>query len=89
VSIGATTCDVLLCSKCHTQIAKQQWPSWAADIGLTPDKNPAVLASLRPDELRAISLICPFLKVVILPGGQFGEESGVVNFPFPVPKNHP
>jgi len=40
----------------------------AADIGLTPNNNPAVLASLTPDELRAISLICPFLKVVMLPG---------------------
>jgi len=71
-----------------TQVAKQQWPFWAADIGLTPDNNPAVFASLTPDELRAISLICPFLKVVILPGRQFGEV-GVIHFPFPVPEIHP
>jgi len=51
VSIGGTTCDVLLCSKCRTQIAIQQWPSGAANIGLTPDNNPAVLASLTPYEL--------------------------------------
>ena len=56
VFTGATTCDAVLCSKCHTQIAKQQWPSWEADNGLTPDNIPAVLASLTPDELRTTSL---------------------------------
>ena len=37
------------------------------------------------DEVRIISRICPFLKVVILPGGQFaiGEEGSVIHFPFP------
>ena len=42
------------------------------------------LASLSSDEVRLISLICPFLKVIILPGSQFGEEGSVVHFPFPV-----
>ena len=30
---------------------------------------PVKLASLSPDEIRIISLVCPFLKVIILPGG--------------------
>ena len=52
-----------------------------------PDKIPVELASLTFDEVRIISRICPFLKVVILPGGQFGEEGSVIHFPFPVQKS--
>jgi len=78
-SIGTTTCDIVLCGKCHSQIAKQQWPSWVTDKGLTPDSIPVVLASLTPDEFWTCSLICLFLKVVILPDRQFGES---YTFPF-------
>ena len=55
-----------------------------------PDKIPVELASLTFDEVRIISRIYPFLKVVILPGGQFGDEGSVIHFPFPVQKvmNH-
>lgn len=75
---------VLLCSKCHTHILRAQWPPWSTSNNLLPDKIPIELAALSPDEVRTISLICPFLKVVILPGGQFGEEGSVIHFPFPV-----
>jgi hypothetical protein len=34
-----------------------------------------------PDEVRTI---CSFLRVMILPGGQRGEEGIVIHFPFPV-----
>ena len=26
-----------VCSKCHTQIMKKLWPSWASDNALSPD----------------------------------------------------
>ena len=76
--------DIVVCSKCNTQVVKGQWPSWAATNDLAPDDIPTQLAVLTPDEVRTISLICPFLKVIILPGGQFGEEGSVIHFPFPV-----
>ena len=68
----------------NTQTSKGAWPSWATNNNLKPDDIPIELASLSPDEVRLISLICPFLKVIILPGGQFGEEGSVIHFPFPV-----
>ena len=74
----------MLCSKCDTQIAKSQWPSWASTNDLSPDDIPIELAMVTSDEVRTISLICPFLKVILLPGGQFGEEGSVIHFPFPV-----
>ena len=70
---------VKLCSKCNTQIIKQQWPSWALSNALDPDNIPVQLAVLSSDEVRIISLICPFLKVIVLPGGQFGEEGSVIH----------
>ena len=76
--------SVLLCSKCTTQIHKGQWPSHATTNNLSPDKIPPELAVLTPDEVRTISLICPFLKVIILPGGQFGKDGSMIHFPFPV-----
>ena len=36
---------------------------------MCPDDIPVELAALSLDEIRIISLICPFLKVIILPGG--------------------
>ena len=78
------TSDVIVCSKCSTQVSKGQCPSWAASNNLAPDDIPTQLASLTPDEVRTISLVCPFLKVILLPGGQFGEEGSVIHFPFPV-----
>ena len=51
------------------QTAKGLWPSWALSNNLCPDDIPVELASLSLDEVRIISLICPFLKVIILPGG--------------------
>ena len=76
--------DSVLCSKCKTQTSKGLWPSWATNNCLIPDNIPIELAALSSDEVRLISLICPFLKVIILPGGQFGEEGSVIHFPFPV-----
>jgi hypothetical protein len=73
-----------ICSKCHTQISKGHWPSIASNNNLAPDTIPFQLAALTADDVRTVSLICPFLKVVILPGGQFGEEGSVIHFPFPV-----
>ena len=49
----STTDTVVLCSKCNTQILKQQWPSWAADNALSPDNIPLQLASLSCDEVRS------------------------------------
>ena len=69
-----------LCSKCDTQIAKSQWPSWASTNDLSPDDIPIQLAMLTSDEVRTISLICPFLKVILLPGGQFGEEGSTLQY---------
>ncbi len=66
------------CSKCKTQTSKGAWPSWATNNHLSPDD---ILAC---DEVRLISLICPFLKIIFLPGSQFGEEGSVIHFPFPV-----
>lgn len=37
--------DVALCTKCTTQIVKQQWPSCSVDNGLAPDDIPVELAS--------------------------------------------
>ena len=54
------------------------------DNGLAPDNIPVELASLTSDEVCIISMICPFLKVLVLPGGQFGKEGSVIHFPFPV-----
>ena len=76
------TTVMTLCSKCDTQIAKSQWPSWASTNDLSPDDIPIELAMLTSDEVRTISLICPFLKVILLPGGQFGEEGSVIHFPY-------
>ena len=45
-------------------------PSYCTN-DLTPDSIPTQKAALTSDEVRTISLICPFL---ILPGGKFGEE---------------
>ena len=58
--------------------------------GLIPDDIPVESASLTSDEVRTISIICPFLKVVVLPGGQFGEDGSVIHFHFPVQRvmNH-
>ena len=78
------TSDVIVCSKCSTQLSKGQCPSWAASNDLAPDDIPTQLASLSLDEVRTISLVCPFLKVILLPGGQFGEEGSVIHFPFPL-----
>ena len=66
------------------------WPSWTVNNDLIPDDIPVELASLTSDEVRTISIIHPFLKVVVLPGGQFGEEGSVIHFPFPVQRvmNH-
>ncbi len=78
------TTDSVLCSKCKTQTSKGSWPSWVTNNHLSPDDIPIELASLSSDQIRLVSLICPFLKVIILPGGQFGEEGSVIHFPFPV-----
>ena len=75
---------VVVCSKCYSQLSKSAWPCTSFTNNLLPDEIPAELAILTPDEVRTISLVCPFLKVVILPGGQFGEEGSVIHFPFPV-----
>ena len=74
----------IICSKCNTQISKGHWPPWGSTNDLQPEDIPSELAQLTPDEVRTVSLICPFLKVIILPGGQFGEEGSVIHFPFPV-----
>ena len=71
---------IVVCSKCNTQISKCQWPTWAYTNDLQPDDIPIELAKLTPNEVRTVSLICPFLKVIILPGGQFGEEGSVIHF---------
>ena len=76
--------EVDICSKCNTNITKQKWPTLAPDNGLEADSIPPILASLTADEVRIISIVIPFLKVVVLPGGQFGEEGSVIHFPFPV-----
>ena len=75
--------ESVLCSKCKTQTTKGLWPSWSVSNYLCPDYIPVELASLCSDEVRTISLICPFLKVINFPGGQFGEGS-VFHFPFQV-----
>ena len=75
---------VVVCFKCSTQISKGYWPSTASNNNLSTDNIPYQLAVLTPNEVRTVSLICPFLKVIILPGGQFGEEGSVIHFPFPV-----
>ena len=74
--------ESVLCSKCKTQTTKELWPSWAVSNDMCPDDIPVELASLSSDEVRIISLICPFLKVINLPGGQFGEEGSEIHFPF-------
>ena len=79
-----TVATVIVCSKCHTQLTKSTWPSTSYTNNLKPDEIPMELAILTPDEVRIITLVCPFLKVIILPGGQFGEEGSVIHFPFPV-----
>ena len=76
--------EVDICSKCNTNITKQKWPILAPDNGLEADSIPPILASLTADEVRIVSIVIPFLKVVVLPGGQFGEEGSVIHFPFPV-----
>jgi hypothetical protein len=40
------------------------WPSWVVTNDQTPDTIPIQLAALTPG-----LFICPFLKVIILPGG--------------------
>ena len=75
---------IVICSKCNIQITKSQWPTCAFSNDLLPDDIPIELAVLTPDEVRTITLICPFLKVIILPGGQFGEEGSVIHYPLPV-----
>ena len=72
---------IVVCSKCHTQLLKLQWPTTSYMNDLEPDTIPMELAALTPNEVRTIAMICPFLKVIVLPEGQFGEEG---HFPFPV-----
>ncbi len=50
-------------TKCKTQTSKGAWPSWATNNHLSPDDIPIELVCLSSDEVRLISLICPFLKV--------------------------
>jgi len=75
---------ILVCCKCYAQISKSQWHSWVSSNDILPDDIPRELARLTADEVRTISLICPVLKVLVLPGGQFGKEGSVIHFPFPV-----
>ena len=63
---------------------QMKWPTLAPDNGLEADSIPPILASLTADEVRIVSIVIPFLKVVVLPGGQFGEEGSVIHFLFPV-----
>ena len=65
-------------------MAKRTWASWATSNHLSPDDIPIELASQSPNKVRMISIICPFLEIIILPGGQFGEEGTVIHFPFSV-----
>ena len=48
-------------SECKTQTTKELRPSWAVSNDLCPDDIPVELAVLSPDEIRIISLICPFV----------------------------
>ena len=50
---------MVICSKCNIQITKSQWPTCAFSNDLLPDDIPIELAVLTPDEVRAITLICP------------------------------
>ena len=77
--------EVDIFSKCNTNITKQKWPTLAPHNGLEADSIPPILASFTTaDEVRIVSIVIPFLKVVVLPGGEFGEEGSVIHFPFPV-----
>ena len=49
VHVNVTMNEVLLCTKCNTQVSKHQWPSWAVTNDLIPDKIAVELASLTSD----------------------------------------
>ena len=70
--------EVDICTKCNTNITKQKWPTLAPDNGLEADSIPHILVYLTADDVRIISIVIPFLKVLVLPGGQFGEEGSVI-----------
>ena len=57
--LQAISDSIIVCSQCNTQLTKGQWPTKAFTNDLVPDGILVELASLTPDEVRTITLICP------------------------------
>ena len=77
-----------MCRRCSKRFSdcRQGAKSDRIERMMAPSVIPEELSKLTLDEVRLVSLAIPFLKIILLPGGQLGEEGNVIHFAFPVQK---
>ncbi|XP_035675782.1 uncharacterized protein LOC118415349 [Branchiostoma floridae] len=70
-----------LCSKCSTFLDKQKPIPNAWSNNMDPGDIPLCLKQLTRMETRLVSLKYTFIKLIVLPGGQYGEQGQAISFP--------
>ncbi|XP_035663607.1 uncharacterized protein LOC118407256, partial [Branchiostoma floridae] len=70
-----------LCSRCSISLEKEKPIPNAWTNDMDPGETPACLKELTRMETRLVSLKYTFIKLIVLPGGQFGEQGQAISFP--------
>ena len=73
--------SVWICSRCKSSLRKQKLPPFASVNNMRVPPVPSQLSCLNSMERRLISLIQPFMKLIVLPYGQRALKGQTVNFP--------
>ena len=76
-----TTNSVWICSRCKSSLKKHKLPPFASVNNMHVPPVPSQLSCLNSMERRLISLIQPFMKLIVLPYGQRALKGQTVNFP--------
>ncbi|XP_078600775.1 uncharacterized protein LOC144875890 [Branchiostoma floridae x Branchiostoma japonicum] len=69
-----------LCSKCSTAMERQNPIPNAWTNNMDPGDIPPCIKQLTRMETRLVSLKYTFVKLIILPGGQYGEQGQAISF---------
>ena len=73
--------SVWICSRCKSSLKKHKLPPFASVNNMRVPPVPSQLSCLNSMERRLISLIQPFMKLIVLPYGQRALQGQTVNFP--------
>ena len=73
--------SVWICSRCKSSLKKHKLPPFASVNNMRLPPVPSKLSCLNSMERRLISLIQPFMKLIVLPYGQCALQGQTVNFP--------